>query len=109
MNENNKIKVFEDKRIRMDRIEDNTDALKSRVDEIELQINAHLGITAAVLGGVAFSGGVGNMLGVFIGILLLSSFQNGLVVAGVDAFYQFFASGLLLIGALVLNYYRENA
>ena len=34
---------------RMDRIEDNADALKSRVDEIELQINTHLIPTQGVL------------------------------------------------------------
>jgi ribose transport system permease protein len=67
------------------------------------------GITAAVLGGVAFTGGAGNMLGVFIGIVLLTSFQNGLVVAGFDAYYQIMARGFLLIAALILDYYRENA
>jgi ribose transport system permease protein len=67
------------------------------------------GITASILGGVAFTGGAGNMFGVFIGIMLLTSFQNGLVVAGLDAYYQIVAKGLLLIGALILDYYRENA
>ena len=67
------------------------------------------GITAAILGGVAFTGGTGNMLGVFIGLILLTSFQNGLYVAGLDAYYQVIARGLLLIAALILDYYRENA
>jgi ribose transport system permease protein len=67
------------------------------------------GITAAILGGVAFTGGTGNMFGVFIGLLLLTSFQNGLVIAGLNSYVQVIASGLLLIGALILDYYRENA
>ncbi len=67
------------------------------------------GITAAILGGVAFTGGAGNMLGVFIGILLITSFQNGLVVANLDSYYQVVAKGLLLIAALILDYYRERA
>lgn len=67
------------------------------------------GITAAILGGVAFTGGKGNMFGVFIGIILITSFQNGLVVAGLDAYYRVVAKGLLLIAALILDYYRENA
>ena len=67
------------------------------------------GITAAILGGVAFTGGKGNMFGVFIGIILITSFQNGLVVAGLDAYYRVIAKGLLLIAALILDYFRENA
>ncbi|MCL2200814.1 MAG: ABC transporter permease [Oscillospiraceae bacterium] len=67
------------------------------------------GYTAAILGGVAFVGGSGSMLGVFIGIVLLSSFQNGLVVTGLGAYYRVIASGLLLIAALILDYFRENS
>jgi len=66
-------------------------------------------ITAAVLGGVAFTGGGGNMLGVFIGVMLLTCFQNRLVVVGLDSFYQIVAKGLLLIAALTLDFYRERA
>ena len=66
-------------------------------------------ITAVVLGGVAFTGGSGNMFGVFIGILLIAGFQNGIVVANLDAYYRVVATGLLLVAALVLDYYRESA
>ena len=66
-------------------------------------------ITAVILGGVAFTGGTGGMFGVFIGIILLTSFQNGLVVGGLDSYYQVVAKGVLLIAALILDYYRENA
>ena len=67
------------------------------------------GITAAILGGVAFTGGAGNMVGVFLGILLITSFQNGLVVSNLDSYYQVIAKGILLIAALILDYYREKA
>ncbi|NLO47289.1 MAG: ABC transporter permease [Clostridiales bacterium] len=66
------------------------------------------GITAAILGGVAFTGGAGNMFGVFIGILLITSFQNGLVVADLNSYYQVIAKGLLLLAALVLDFYRKR-
>ena len=49
------------------------------------------------------------MLGVFVGLLLLTSFQNGLTVAGLNSYIQVIARGLLLIAALILDYYRENA
>jgi ribose transport system permease protein len=67
------------------------------------------GITAAILGGVAFTGGAGNMVGVFFGILLITSFQNGLVVANLESYYQVVAKGILLLSALILDYYRERA
>jgi ribose/xylose/arabinose/galactoside ABC-type transport system permease subunit len=46
---------------------------------------------------------------VFIGLLLLNSFKNGLVLVGLDSYYQIVASGILLAAALILDYYRENA
>lgn len=66
-------------------------------------------ITAAVLGGISFMGGGGNMFGVFIGLMLLTSFQNGLVVVGIDSYYQVIAKGVLLIAALTLDFFREKA
>jgi len=66
-------------------------------------------ITAVILGGVAFTGGTGNMFGVFVGLMLISGFQNGLVVVGFHPYYQVVAKGILLLAALILDYYRENA
>ena len=66
-------------------------------------------ITASVLGGISFMGGGGNMFGVFIGLMLLNSFKNGLVVVGLDSYYQVVASGLLLIAALTLDFFRERS
>lgn len=66
-------------------------------------------ITAAVLGGISFVGGSGGMVGVFIGLMLLNSFKNGLVVVGLNPYYQLVASGLLLIAALTLDFFREKA
>lgn len=66
------------------------------------------GITAAVLGGVAFSGGSGTLVGCFIGLLIIQSFNNGLTVIGVSSFWQIVAKGLLLIAALILDYFRRT-
>lgn len=66
-------------------------------------------ITAAVLGGVSFLGGGGNMVGVFIGLILLSGFKNGLMVVGLQSHHQIMATGLLLIAALALDFFREKS
>ena len=63
-------------------------------------------ITAAVLGGVAFTGGKGTMVGCFIGLMIIQCFNTGLSVVGVSSFWQSVAKGLLLVFALVLDHFR---
>jgi ribose transport system permease protein len=65
-------------------------------------------ITAAVLGGVAFSGGKGTILGCFIGLMIIQCFNNGLTVVNVSSFWQITAKGLLLIAALIFDYVRRK-
>lgn len=65
-------------------------------------------ITAAILGGVAFSGGKGTMGGAFLGLMIIQCFNTGLSVIGVSSFWQSVAKGLLLIFALIIDYFREK-
>ncbi len=65
-------------------------------------------ITAAVLGGVAMTGGVGTIAGTFVGLLILQSFNNGLLILNVNTFWQDVANGLLLIFALAFDYFRQK-
>ena len=66
-------------------------------------------ITGAVLGGVAFTGGKGGLSGCFLGIVLLSCFNNGMVGIGLASFWSLVARGALLIIALALDYFRESS
>ena len=65
-------------------------------------------ITAAILGGLSLGGGNGDMLGCFLGLLIISSFNNGLIVLGVSPYWQSVASGLLLLLALTLDYFTKR-
>lgn len=65
-------------------------------------------ITAAILGGISFGGGSGNMLGCFLGLLIINGFNNGLTVLGVSPYWQNVASGLLLLLALTLDYLTKR-
>lgn len=65
-------------------------------------------ITAVVLGGVSFSGGVGNMFGTFLGIILIQAFNTGLTMVNVPSFWQYVARGALLLFALTSDYIRER-
>ncbi|MGO4384710.1 ABC transporter permease [Specibacter sp. RAF43] len=57
-------------------------------------------LTAVLLGGVALTGGEGNMFGVIVGVLFLGFLNNGLTLLGVTTFWQNVASGIALIAAI---------
>ena len=65
-------------------------------------------ITAAILGGVAFTGGVGTLFGTVLGLILLQGFNTGLIMINVPTFWQNVARGALLLVALAFDYYRRN-
>lgn len=60
-------------------------------------------ITAAVLGGTVLSGGKGTVLGTVLGVLILGVLNNGMILLGVNQFYQFVAKGALLIVAVLIQ------
>jgi len=57
-------------------------------------------IAAAVVGGVAMSGGKGSIWGVFIGALLMGTIENGMNMLRINAEWQYVAKGLIIIGAV---------
>ena len=66
------------------------------------------GITAAVLGGISFGGGSGGMAGTFVGLLVLNTFSNGMSVIGIGPYWQYAATGLLLLFALTLDFIQRK-
>lgn len=60
-------------------------------------------ITAVVIGGTSLFGGRGRLWGTLIGALIVTVFQFGLNLAGVNAFYQNFAIGSLILVAVTLD------
>lgn len=65
-------------------------------------------ITAVILGGVSFTGGVGNMGGTVLGIILIQAFNTGLIMVNVPTFWQYVARGALLLFALTSDYIRKR-
>jgi fructose transport system permease protein len=60
-------------------------------------------ITAVVIGGTSLFGGRGSIVGTLIGALIVGVFRNGLALAGLDALWQEFAVGVLIIVAVALD------
>jgi ribose/xylose/arabinose/galactoside ABC-type transport system permease subunit len=65
-------------------------------------------ITAVLLGGIALSGGRGSLFGTFLGILIIGVVNNGLVLAGVQIYWQMVVRGLILIVAVTLDSFRKG-
>ncbi|MCW2491114.1 MAG: ptative permease component of transporter [Frankiales bacterium] len=66
-------------------------------------------LTAVLLGGVAFEGGRGNMIGVLLGVLFLGVLQNGLTLLNVTDFWQQVANGVALVVAAGLSVLSTRA
>jgi fructose transport system permease protein len=60
-------------------------------------------ITAVVIGGTSLFGGRGRLWGTLIGALIVVVFRIGLNLADVNAYYQNFAIGVLILVAVTLD------
>ncbi|MFR8170297.1 MAG: ABC transporter permease [Marvinbryantia sp.] len=60
-------------------------------------------ITGCVLGGISISGGEGRIMGVIVGVLLMGTLSNGMVLMNVSEYWQKVVKGLVLILAVTLD------
>lgn len=67
-------------------------------DGFELQA-----VGAAVIGGVAITGGTGTVIGAALGAFLLVTINRALPVLGIPDFWQRAVVGVLILGAIVLD------
>lgn len=66
-------------------------------------------IAAVVLGGASIYGGTGTIAGTVLGVLIIATLRNGLVLAGVSSTWQLFMLGVLLIAAVFFNeFFRKE-
>lgn len=64
-------------------------------------------LAAVLIGGTAFTGGEGGVLGTMVGVLFLAVIQNGLTLSDVSSFWQGMVSGTILIFAVWLGGVRQ--
>lgn len=60
-------------------------------------------IAAVVVGGTALSGGRGTMVGTILGVLTITVIGNGLVLLGINPFFQQVVRGVIIVAAVLLN------
>ncbi|MCU4186714.1 hypothetical protein K6U06_20285 [Acidiferrimicrobium sp. IK] len=65
-------------------------------------------ITAVILGGTSLFGGVGSMFGTVVGVLIPVVLDAGLVIVGVQTFWQGVAVGVVLVLAVYADQLRRK-
>ena len=60
-------------------------------------------IAAVVIGGASLTGGKGTIWGTLIGVLLIGTLNNGLMMMGLPIFYRYIATGCILIFAILID------
>ena len=60
-------------------------------------------IAAAVIGGTSLFGGSGRVMSAFLGALVIASVENGMGLMGYSSGVKFVVTGLVLLGAVVID------
>ena len=65
-------------------------------------------IAAAVIGGTSLFGGVGRVVAALLGALVIGSIQNGMDLMGLASGTKFVITGLVLLGAVLVDAYAKR-
>lgn len=60
-------------------------------------------ITAVIIGSAALFGGSGTMLGTLVGVLLIATLQNVLILARISSFWQTIVIGVVIIASVAFD------
>ena len=67
-----------------------------------------LAIAGVVIGGTSLSGGIGTVSGTLIGVYIMSVLKQGLMLMNLQGQWQTFFTGVVVIGAVLLDNYRNK-
>lgn len=65
-------------------------------------------IASVVIGGASLAGGVGGVGGTIIGALLVGVLSNGLVIMGINSYYQQIVIGAIIVLAVAFDTYAKK-
>jgi inositol transport system permease protein len=65
-------------------------------------------IASTTIGGTSHSGGIGTIIGAFVGAMVLAVLRNGFTLLGVNAYWQKVAEGVIIVVAVIIDM-RKNA
>jgi ribose transport system permease protein len=70
--------------------------------------NEFIPIASVIMGGVGLGGGKGNIIGTFLGVVLLAIFSNAMILLNIQVFYQQLLNGVILILAVFIDTVRSG-
>lgn len=65
-------------------------------------------IAVCVIGGISFSGGEGNLLGLLLGGIMMAIINNSINLLGIPARFQDFFVGFIIILAVAIDHYSKR-
>jgi inositol transport system permease protein len=65
-------------------------------------------IAMAVIGGISLAGGRGSIVGTVLGALIFGVIISGFTFLKLDAYYQEMVKGVIIVGAVVLDQWRQR-
>ena len=84
----------------------------SRFSSAQLTAGAGTSLTimsSVIIGGTAMRGGSGTIVGSVLGCMLFAVITNALVVMGISTNWQNVVYGLILVIALLIDYFRQKS
>ncbi|KZL22088.1 Ribose transport system permease protein RbsC [Pseudovibrio axinellae] len=79
--------------------------ISSPIAGIGFELNA---IAAVIIGGTSLNGGRGSVIGTLIGAFIIGVLANGLILIGLSDFMRQMITGVVIIIAVILDYYRAK-
>lgn len=65
-------------------------------------------ISATVVGGTSFNGGVGKVWGTLVGVIFMGVISNGMTLLNIDVHTQYIVKAFIMFLAVLLNSYRAQ-
>lgn len=65
-------------------------------------------IAGAIIGGTSMSGGMATIPGTMIGVFIMAVLQTGLPFIGLQPHYQIFITGIVIIGAVLVDVIKQK-
>ncbi len=65
-------------------------------------------ISAVIIGGTSFNGGIGKVWGTLWGVIFIGVISNGMTLLNFDIYTQYVIRGIIMFLAVFISSYRVN-